>query len=130
MSQPIVCSICSRQKKEDAGMMPARERYLGTHISKVEGIALRRNLSFFVLSGKLGLLPGDECIPYYNYLLEADKVPELAELIKLQLSAYNIGKIYFHTKLKPTWQPYLSALQLAADDLRVEVAVAELADSD
>lgn len=130
MSQPIVCSICSRQKKEGAGLLPARERYLGTHISKVEGVALRRNMSFFILSGVYGLIPGDEGIPNYDYLLEAGHAPRLAELIKAQFSAYNIGKVDFHTKLKSTWEPYLTALKIAADASGVEVAVTKLADSD
>ena len=54
MSQEVVCSICSREKKQDVGLIPARQRYLGTHISLVEGKAARRNLSFFILSGARG----------------------------------------------------------------------------
>ena len=130
MSQEVVCSICSREKKQDVGLIPARQRYLGTHISLVEGKAARRNLSFFILSGARGLIPGDECIPYYDYLLEADKAPELAELIQLQLSAYNISKVYFYTKLKPNWEPYLEALRIGADASGVELSTNELAEND
>lgn len=130
MPQTIVCSICSRQKDPRKELLPARERYLGTHIRLVEGKAARRNLSFFVLSGKYGLIPGDECIEHYDYLLEADGVAELAKLIKNQLAAFNISKVCFYTKLKPNWEPYRTALQIASDAMGVEFSINELADTD
>jgi hypothetical protein len=120
MPQAIVCSICSRVKSSDEGLLPARERYQGSHISKVEGEALKRGVPFFILSGLYGLLAAEEGVPNYDYLLTNADVLKLADKIQAQLYTHNVGVVYFHTKFKPQWEPYGEALSAACKAAKVE----------
>lgn len=126
----IVCSICSRQKSQEAGVLPARQRYLGTHVAAVGLEAQKQGLPFFILSGRFGLVPADEPIPDYDYLLAREAVPELAHRISGQLVRHGVQGIHFYTKDKPNWSPYLEALQKATGRSGVSLVVCLLGEND
>lgn len=134
MPQPpqvtIVCSICSREKDKSKGALPARERYLGSHIKIAEAAAQKDGLLFFILSGKYGLLSAYEVVEYYDYLLKEGDVMRLALRLHGQLirSPLHIEEIRFYTKTKPAWWPYRDALQQAAGKAKIKLQVIELPD--
>lgn len=126
----IVCSICSRAKDQDPRHLPARQRYIGSHIAKIEAIAREMEKEFFVLSGVHGLVSADEVVPYYDHLLTDDEVDGISESINRQLAHWGIRNITFFTKGKPAWQPYLRALRQACDKAGVHLRTELLADDD
>lgn len=111
----IICTICSRVKREDEGLLPARIRYAAPHIVAVEGVAEKQNVPFYVLSGKYGVISGDTEIPNYDYYLEAGAAEDLSKTIAEQLKAAGITEIDFYTEQKPTWAPYESAITKGAE---------------
>ncbi len=62
-----ICTLCSRDKNEEVGLLPARERYVSERIRNVERIANELGVPFYIVSGKFGLLQADELIPYYDH---------------------------------------------------------------
>src|SRR5258706_4802441 len=113
MSHTAVCTIRSKEKRKDEGLLPARKRYIGSHISKVEKIAKEGSLRFFILSGCYGFISGDKGIPYYDYLLLEDKVENLALKVRSQLQEHGVEELNFYTKTKQNWLPYRNALSRA-----------------
>ncbi len=132
MLRTVVCTICSKEKIElhKKKLLPARIRYLGPHIPKVGRLAERSEMPFFILSGVHGFIFAEETIQHYDHLLVASEVSALSKKIQEQLKQQRVGYIHFYTKRKPNWAPYLKALQLAADALRIPIKVHELSDDD
>ena len=130
MKKTVICSICSRAKKDDAGLLPAKDRYVGSHISKVRGFAKREGLPFFILSGVYGFISGDELIPYYDHLLVAHEVEALVPSLLKQLRKHEVEVLHFYTKTKPNWVPYRKALEEATKSLGIGLTVHELGDND
>jgi hypothetical protein len=126
----IVCSICSKVKSSEEGLVPARKRYQGSHIAKVEAMALEQGAPFFILSGKFGLLAGDDGVRNYDYLLADDGVQELTDKIQAKLYEHKIGVVYFYTKLKPQWELYGKALSTACQAAEVELRICRLDPND
>ena len=115
-TQTIVCSICSREKAANPEPLPARERYVGSHIKLVETIALEQGAQFFILSGKFGLLHAQERIEPYNFLLTEEGVKFLATRVFRQIVRlpFVVSEIQFYTKNKPNWLPYKKVIEDAA----------------
>ena len=95
--------------------MPARLRYIAPHIKLTEKIASDAGLPFFILSGKYGLIRGDQEIPNYDYYLEESAVEDLIKLVTKQIRDNNTTEIDFYTKQKQTWAPYQNAIQKSSD---------------
>jgi hypothetical protein len=109
----IICTICSRLKKEDKNLIPAVERYIGDHIGKVKELAKKTPL--FILSGKYGLISSQQKIPNYDYYLENEKVDSLAETVCKQIKEANITEIDFYGEEKESWKPYVAVLKKGTD---------------
>jgi len=105
----VVCTICSGQKREDPGLLPACERYLAPRIKLVSAIARRR--PFFILSGMMGLILADTGIPHYDHKLGQDGVEPLAERIARQVVHHKISVIFYYHEPKADWAPYTQALR-------------------
>ena len=127
MSHVVVCSICSRAKRYNQELLPARQRYTGSHISKVEEVARQKEQPFFILSGRYGFVSADEAIPYYDHLLTREEVNALAMKVRFQLKTHGVTECHFYTKRKSNWEPYLDVLIHAARALNVRLRVHELA---
>ena len=115
MPAVIVCTVCSRTKKDDHKLLPAQERYLGGHIAKVGQVAADEDVPFFILSGVYGLIPALMPIPYYDHLLQHDDLPMLAGRVYRQLGEQRIQELYFYTKATPAWQQYGVVLARACE---------------
>lgn len=102
-----VCTICSREKNPSDRLLPAVDRYIGSHVALVRAQAEQRGQPLYFLSSLYGLIPAGQYIVYYNHLLKPDEVPELKETVAQQLTLYGLEEIHFFTKKKPYWQLYL-----------------------
>lgn len=114
MAKVIVCTVCSKDKDLRPGLIPARQRYLGSQIAHVAKIGHDSGLPFYILSGKLGPISADELIGLYDYLLEETEVDALAGKIIRRLELEKITKVIFFYKSKPGWRPYAEAMRRAA----------------
>ncbi len=110
----VVCTICSRHKREDEALLAANLRYTSPHIGTTEEISKKWSLPFFILSGKCGLIPADEQIPYYDYYLKQDASDALAFFIANQIQLHGITQIDFYKEDKGSWAPYEHALKKEA----------------
>ncbi|MDP3958378.1 MAG: hypothetical protein Q8Q36_02880 [bacterium] len=119
----VVCTICSKEKDQSHGLMPAWHRYRGSHIREVKFIAQAAGLRFFILSGSFGFIEHTMTIPHYDKALKDDKVAEVAEMVSDQLASLRIREIEFYAKAKEEWQPYRDALKQAATALGVTLTV-------
>ncbi len=122
----IVATICSRKKKEDPELLPAHERYLGLHVAAVNAIAKEQFTDFYILSGKYGLISGDEKIPNYDYLLEEKAVDDLVEIVVRQIAEAGITEIAFYTEDNPNWKPYEKTITQAAARADIDCFVHQL----
>ena len=102
----IILTICSRRKKENPELLPALERYTGSHIAPVKDIADHLKLPLYFLSGKYGLLSKDTEIPYYDYYLEDAMVNKLARIVAKQILDNEITDIEFYAESNDSWAPY------------------------
>ena len=102
----IVCTICSRHKREDKKFLPARVRYTSARIQEAEKIATDTNLPFFILSGKYGLISSEQEIPNYDYLLEESNINNLVKIVCEQIKRNNITEIDFYSDHKDNCETY------------------------
>ena len=72
-----LCTICSKKKRLEAELMPARLRYLSSRISLLIEQSQISGIPLLILSGRYGLLSPDEQIPWYDHLLLEDEVMTL-----------------------------------------------------
>lgn len=130
MPQIIVCSICSRKKRADVDLLPAVERYAGSHIQKVQVIAALAGKPFFILSGLHGLLAAEEEIENYDFQLSRreDSIQNLSVKIQRQLQFFGIKEIHFYTKNKPAWLVYRDALIRATNAAGVKLHLYYISD--
>lgn len=94
----IFCTCCSKSKNREIGEMPAIRRYNSKRIERVYQAACELHLRFFILSGCFGLVQPEQCIPYYNHLLDPDEVSDLSKRVAEQIDRYGIGGIVYFTK--------------------------------
>jgi hypothetical protein len=93
----VFCTYCTADKKLEEGDIPAIKRYLGSRIHQVHDAASTLGLDFYILSGEYGLIPSSYPIPWYDHLLQAREVDELAERMAGQIRQYNIDSIVYFT---------------------------------
>jgi hypothetical protein len=124
----IICTVCSKSKDSRSGLIPAEERYKGTHVSSIRDLADSTHFPFYVLSSVYGLIPGDTPVPAYDRLLNEADVEALAGKIEKQIRKDRIAEISFYTKTKLSWLPYQRAIGIACTRARVELEVYELDD--
>ncbi len=117
----IVATICSKNKLEIEGELPAQELYTAPHIVDTKKIADEEGLDFYILSGLYGLIPGTQKIPFYDYYLEPDAVPELIDKVVEQLEEAEITEIDFYYEDKESWKPYINSILGACERLEVKL---------
>ena len=130
MPRIAICTICSREKSEQEGLMPARRRYLGSHIAKVAEYAAKMELPLFIMSGRYGFISAKEPIQDYDHLLVAQEVTALSFTVYRQLRSLGLKEIHFFTKTKSTWAPYREALEPATQTLGIRLHIHELSEVD
>jgi len=92
------CTYCSRDKTTTASLLPAWQRYQSSRIADIQRQAESMGIPFCILSGEFGLLDWDQPIPWYDHLLVADEVPQLASLVARQLSEKRILQLDYFTQ--------------------------------
>ncbi len=112
-SSKIALTICSKRKREDKELLPAQTRYTGAHIEKASRIAEKKELPFFILSGKYGLIPATSKIPYYDKYLEMGEAEDLAKTVKDQILNFGISSIEFFIEDDAMWAPYIETMKKA-----------------
>lgn len=109
----VVATICSRKKRDDKDLLPVRERYLGDHVISARLEAEKAGLPLYILSGKFGLVSGDDLIPDYDYYLVQES-GELVNMVKMQMEEAGITEIDFYYEDSEKWAPYTATLTKAA----------------
>ncbi len=111
----VIVTICSKNKDNTVGHIPAYLRYKSTRIKQVTKIANEECLPFFILSGKYGLIKYNEPIPFYDYLLLDKEVARISKIVSTQIIDNNISSIDFYAKPKLNdWVTYYEVLGKAA----------------
>jgi hypothetical protein len=129
MPKVVVCTISSKEKAKDREPLPARDRYLGSHVKLVADIAKKEKLPLFFLSGSYGFISEKEMIPNYDHWLPIEEVAGLVEhKVRQQLRRYTVDEVRFYTKLKPGWRTYLAAIQQATAAIGINLVVKQLDD--
>ena len=84
--------------------------------------------SFFILSGRYGIIPATHPIPYYNHLLTQEEVTSHAKKVVSQMREYSITHIIFYTRSlqqDPNVAPYINCITQAAELAKVDLVVEE-----
>lgn len=123
----LVITYCCGPKRQDSRLLPAVTRYLSERIA---GLAAEAGPSFRILSGEFALLEADERIPWYDHLLAADEVREMAVTVADQLVEVEAATVTYHTAdpaAFPAVQPYLQVMEKACEyaGAKLEVVVLE-----
>jgi hypothetical protein len=109
----LVITYCSATKRKDPGGLPALERYESERIRK---LAEGEDGFFLILSGEFALLEPDHKIPWYDHLLLAEEVTEMAVTVADQLLEYEPYEVEYHTAdadAHPEVGPYLAVMEKA-----------------
>ncbi|MBC8423054.1 hypothetical protein H8E07_02930 [bacterium] len=112
------CTYCSRDKRDDPGELPAIERYLDRRIRDVATRAEAAGELFLILSGEYGLLRADDPIPWYDHLLVADEVADLASIVEDQLRTLGVTELVYYSVdlgVDPLVGPYRRVIAQACD---------------
>jgi hypothetical protein len=121
----VLISTCSKEKRLDAGLLPAAQRYVSSRIAAVVARGQRLGMTVFILSGKYGLVgPGEE-IESYDRPLTAEDEPAITELVTGRLAAENTDRVIFCAKPidTPGWRPYHNVIAAACANLGVTLEV-------
>ena len=125
------CTYCSASKSKESGNVPAIHRYQSSRIEKVYAAASQLELEFYILSGKFGLIPPQQPIPYYDHLLKPEEVHALTGLLAQQLHEYQITRLVYFTKplaSNRSLLPYHDSLVTACRQAVLPFFVVELED--
>ena len=101
----VLLLACSSQKREDAGLLPAVERYDGPPFRLLRKYARaepRRRPQTYIISAKYGLVSGDTPIPNYDNQMTRRRAEELRdsvtqklqELLSENVDAGNKGEVF------------------------------------
>jgi len=125
----VFCTYCSKDKSDEPGDIPAIRRYKSARIDNVYAAARKLGVGFYILSGKFGLIPPAQPIPWYDHLLKAEEVSQLVGIVAGQIKQYGIaGLAYFTQPLaqEPNVVPYHDTLAAACSRGTVAFHVIEL----
>lgn len=124
----LYITTCSKEKSGKTGEIPALERYDSSRIRGVYQMSQLHESPFYILSGKFGLLAPEHPIPWYDKALQPEDVASLVPIVTAQLREIGDNVLFFakHPEEDSTWQPYLDALQKAAENAGIELKIAWL----
>lgn len=108
----LYVTYCSRQKRQTAGLLPARDRYRSARIRAVARQAERDGAAFRIFSGKYGLLTAARRIPYYDHLLEPGEVAMMTRKVAPALRGYD--RVVFWYDSDDYLTPYRAVMRGAA----------------
>lgn len=114
-----VCYItyCSKEKKKSARPLSALERYQSPRIHQVHDEAERDGADFRILSGRFGLIRGDERIPWYDHLLQSSEVGKMVERVAQGLAGYREAVFFYREG--DYIEPYAETMRRAAESGKI-----------
>lgn len=127
-SMKIHATYCSAEKSSAPREIPAIERYTSRRIQWVNKRAQSQGETFFIVSGKYGLIKAEEEIAYYDYLLTSDALEEHIQLLAQQLSTLGIQHVTFFARpirIDPNISPYLRSIEEACRLSQVSLELLE-----
>jgi tetratricopeptide (TPR) repeat protein len=89
-------------------------------------MAEREGVHLCILSGEFGLVDWDEPIPWYDHLLIADEVPQLAQKVERQIAQKGITRVEYYTvspQVDPKIVPYLNVIENACRSAGAELTI-------
>jgi hypothetical protein len=121
----VLITTCSEEKRLDAGLLPAAQRYVSSRIGAVVARGQRLGRTVFILSGKYGLLAPWEEIEWYDKPLTAEDEPAITELVTRRLAAENADRVTFYAEPieTPGWRPYYNVITAACATLGITLEV-------
>ena len=125
-------TYCSDTKAQGVSPLPAIERYRSLRIAKIYGAALGIGLSFYIISGKYGLVSAYQRIHYYDHLLLLEEVDSLVQLMTQQMKDYKLKSlVYFTAPLSSDENliPYKYALERSCIKTEIPYLIIELDDN-
>lgn len=123
-----IVTYCSAEKNNSSKLLPAIDRYVSDRISFVAKRARDKKQSFFILSGKYGLVAKDELISYYDHLLVESEVDAHSKIVSQQLKIHGIQAIEFHMnhlKDEVALVAYLNCMIKACEQSGVSLTIVE-----
>jgi hypothetical protein len=116
-------TTCCKQKRQNQGLLPARERYTSPRVQLVCAEAERMDIPLLIFSGKYGILEADDPIPWYDKVLTEDQVSEMVTNVTRQLNDLETTslRIFGRSRDRESWQPYYAVLDAACLNLGIEV---------
>jgi len=112
----VICTYCSKAKREDGGFLPAVLRYKSDRIVELANLADAKDLEFMILSGEYGLIDREYPLPFYDHLLQPWEVDKLSNKVATTLCMAGVKEIEYHTaapELVAPIRPYLSVMETA-----------------
>ena len=123
------CTYCSNQKEEQAGLMPAIERYQSQRIAHIATQTQANQQNFYILSGEYGLIKSKDEIPWYDHLLVTNEVENMTSRVQAQLQTEGITSLEYFTAdpaQQPAVQAYLDVITTACSRQKISLAVTML----
>ena len=121
----VICTTCSKRKRQTPGLLPARRRYLSQRIRHVLDQAERSGRPALILSGRYGLLSPSQRIPWYHRVLTEGDVETFVPTLVEQLRSRQVTAVVFHARPRRTagWRPYYEVLERACRHLGIRFEV-------
>jgi hypothetical protein len=123
-------TYCSKEKKMNAGLLPALERYHDLRIEKVKLFADTDREDFRILSGEFGLLKANDEIPWYDHLLQPEEIEKMAEKVARQLLSEETPEEVLFFMQSPRVDAYAlryaQVMELAAELAGLKIRLVEL----
>jgi hypothetical protein len=111
-----VLTTCSAEKRRDAGLLPAAQRYTHPRIAAAAAAAGRSGAPLLILSGVFGLLDAHTPVPWYDHALQPAEVAGLWPRVAGRLRSRRITSLDLHMAPPdtPGWAPYHAVVEAAA----------------
>lgn len=125
----VYCTYCSARKKKTITPLSAIDLYKSERIKKIAEKASFKGVSFFILSGKHGLIPAHQKILHYDHLLSTNEVAEHLLKVADQINNFQISKIHFYMRPResdPNLTAYLDCISKACEQTNTDLEVYEL----
>ena len=122
----IYCTPCCKEKRRNKELIESNKRYISDRIKAIYNKGKKDNVGFRIFSGKFGLLKPEEKIPWYDYKLTMERMPNLSKKVKKQLSSQKIDKVVFFTEnLRKDLElkPYLALIKDCCNDKNISLEI-------
>ena len=116
-------TTCCAEKREEKGLLPAKERYQSERVRYVVSESERSNTPLLIFSGKYGILDANDPIPWYEKVLTEKDVKDMIPKVVSQLREKNVTEITFFAMPRDTvgWGPYIRVIEKTCEELKISI---------